>query len=223
MTAMRLLLPFLLLAVCSCEGEKTADDKETTPQNPTKETRSEPESPATGIPQIQRSYDMWERILTAEEKKVAKETEEPDERTVKQVVRGCDMLIKALEISIREEAKSSARFKHARMRSTLEDLRKQRSVVLREDQEIQSILKDAAAGIAPIPSGFTRAELEDNLADVKEEMRKLNGRLNDHKETMTKLEQALTAGETPEPEETMASRELEAVRALRKRAEALLR
>ncbi len=216
MTHMRAFCLLLLAAFVGC-----ADDESPQVSNGRKETRKtkpEPVAEPTGITQIQKAHDMWAKIVAAEEEKAKADV---DQVTVEQAVDGCEKLIKVLQDSIKADAKSSARFNYATMRDSLARLRREGDVLLREEQEIQTILRDAANDVAPIPSGFTRAELEDNLADVKEARRKHGGRLKAHSETMVELEKALQSGKAPEQHETLATRELAAVSALKKRAEAL--
>ena len=163
--------------------------------------QNEPVAEPTGITQIQKAHDMWAKIVAAEEEKAKADV---DQVTVEQAVDGCEKLIKVLQNSIKADAKSSARFKHATMRDSLARLRRQGDVLLREEQEIQTILRDAANDVAPIPSGFTRAELEDNLADVKEARRKHGGRLKTHIETMVELEKALQSGKAADGLQALA-------------------
>ncbi len=216
MMHMRTFCLLLLAAFVGC-----ADDESPQVSNGRKETRQakpEPVAKDTGITQIQSSYDMWAKIVAAEEKKAKADV---NQLTVEQAVRGLDNLITVLQIAIKEDAKASARFRLATMRAELARLGREGNVLLREVQEIETILRDAANNVAPIPSGFTRAELEDNLADVKEARRKHDGRRKAHLKTMAVLEKALQSGKTPEQGETLATRELVAVSALKKRAEAL--
>ena len=219
MRAFCLLLLFLFVAAfvgCADDGSPKVPEKK--PEKTPIEKKPEHVADPTGLPQIQKAYDMWAKIVAAEEKK-----KKPDrsKRTAEQAVRGCEFLIKVLQISIKEDAKFSAKFRHADMRRDLTHLRREKRVLLHETDEINAILHDADKKVAPIPAGFTRAELEDKLTDIKKAMAKLDERLKEHLETMTALEKALNSGATPEQGETLAKRELAAVLALKKRAEAL--
>jgi hypothetical protein len=208
-------LTLLLLGAACSDDESETGTQGTKPSAPVK--KKEPVSPPTGVSNIQENHSWWAEIFAREQKK-----ETPDPRTLRQVVQGCDMLITALEISIRHDAGMSTKLKHGRMRKELGAMEAERTKLFTEAAEVQRMIDDDAKGVAPIPAGHTRAELEDKIADIKAEVGKLDKKLKEHREEMIVVEKLLQSGERPEPGDTMATRELEAVKELKKKAEALL-
>ena len=69
MTRMRVFCLLLLAAFVGCTDDESPQAPETKPGNATPKKKPEPVAPETGIKQIQKSYDMWARIVAAEEKK----------------------------------------------------------------------------------------------------------------------------------------------------------
>jgi hypothetical protein len=213
-----LLLPLLLCVACS-PGDEPAKTPGGKRSNATAEPAKKPApaSPATGIAVIQRDHNMWAKLYEEQAgKKIA------DQKILKQIITGLDRLVLALELSIREQARDDVEMSHGRARGKLAKMKSDEQFALRELAEIRAILSDAAKGAAPIPSGFTEAELRDRLADQEEKLRVLK---NEREELIkkTRKQESLLKKETVSPqEETMATRELAAVKVLKKKAEDLL-
>ena len=211
-------LLLLVFAACSCEDDATTSGTTSNGPNGNKEPvqKTDPISPTTGIDKLQGFHKTYADLYDAEAKK-----EKPDLTHVRQVISACDILIIALELSIQLETKQTARLRHGRMRQELDKLNEQQVLASREAGEIQNVLDEDAKGTSPIPAGLTRAELEDKLSDIREQQRALGTQLNEHKATMAKLENALNSDQALAPGDTMATRELAAVKALKQKAEAL--
>ena len=209
----------ILLLFAACEKKPAPVDQD--PQ--AAEGRQPPgktglELPKTGIERIQRDHADAIARLDAEEQKEA-----ADPRAVRQVVELLDKLEIALGIAVKQEARNSLSHAQGLDRIRLAGFIKRRDALLREKQEIKQILSDAAKGVSPIPSGFTEAELKDDISDLTEAMRQLEKERAELVERMEQRHKLLTSGEPiPPREDSMAALELRNLAATRKRAEALL-
>jgi hypothetical protein len=213
-----LALPLMLCVACS-QGDDPARKQGdgNRPATPPDKMKNEPASAATGITVIQRDHNMWAKLY---EEEAAKEA--PDTKVLRQVIVGLDRLILALEISIREQARDDVEMSHGQARVKLAKMKEQEVYLLREQAEVRTILADAAKGAAPIPAGFTEAELRDRLADFDEKLRKLRNERAELVKKTDKHETLMKKETVPPQEETMATRELAAVKVLKKKAEDLL-
>lgn len=213
---MRSICLFLLLAAtgaCSDAPDTKPEENGAAPAGNGK--KKEPVSATTGITRLQKSHEMWAGVV----EELGREKPANPAR-VKDAIKGIDNLIKALEISIEMDAMQSTKVKHAHMRQALGQLRKDQIAKLEETREIQRMLDDDEKGVSPLPAGHTRTELADNLSDLAKARADIDKRIKDQIDAMTLVEKAIAGGK-PAPGDTMATRELEAVKALRKRAEAL--
>lgn len=215
---MRHLLLILPLALLACENGETTQAPPAKKDDEAKVVEKPLTRAVTGVAVLQRDHATYIEMIEKEEKK-----EKADPRTVKQVLKLLGILEQALERSAREQAVQDLKKQHSRGTEELGRIAKQRNFLQREKAEILQILANAAKGVAPIPSGFTEAELRDKLADFDEKLRKLKEGEDELLKEMQAQEKTLNSSEEVKPDpESMASRELVAVRETKKRAEALL-
>jgi uncharacterized phage infection (PIP) family protein YhgE len=208
----RLLIPTLLsigpalLAACD-------DTEPQAPQPATQgETRVPPSAPKMGLANIQeREDELAEEIADLERQ------EQPDPRIVQNVLKGIDHLILALDLSIAAEARQSLEASYARLYAERAALMDENNVLTTELRNIEAML----AGTEEIPEGFTRTELQDKLGDVRTKLEELKSKREAVQARMVEKKAQLDNDDAPVPEDSLAVREREALRELRKRAEAL--
>ena len=217
---MRHLILLLPLALAACD-DKPAGPDAPAPKGGAKaaETTRQPTRAVTGVAILQRDHAEYIEMIEKEEKKKTS-----DKATVKQVLKLLDVLEVALKRSVKEQAEQDLKKAHTRGQVELGRISKRRLSRQREKAEVMQILADAAKGTAPIPSGFTEAELQDKRADIEESLRELKKVEDKLLTKMEKQEAQLNSGkEIPPQEGGMASRELKTLQETRKRAEALLK
>ena len=214
---MRTLILLLSLVFTACDN--TPPKSKAPASKEVAKTTKPPTRAVTGVAILQRDHAEYIGMIEKEEKKKT-----PDKVTVKQVLKLLDVLEAALKRSMKEQAKSDLKKEHTRGQVELGQISKRRLTLQREKSEVMQILADAAKGTAPIPSGFTEAELQDKRADFEEALRELKNAEDKLLGTMEKQETLLNSGkEFPPQAGGMASRELETLLETRKRAEALLK
>jgi len=223
MIQMRTVLPLIALLLW-CLPLAACSDSGPAPAAPQAETTKDKEvvSPVTGLPQIQAQHDTH-RDAIEELERAAKAGTPAEARLVRQHLRGIDILIVAAEKSIGADTRHQVRMAHARLIQQHTLLYNKRDLINREIREIEEILQAHNKGVGEIPPGFTAAELADNLGDAREKARAVEKQIEEVKKEMKDKEDLLAEKEIPPQAETLASRELTALQALRKRAEALLR
>jgi len=215
----------LLLAAAACDRTPPAksqpNDVGASAKSP---ATDDPEAlPPTGITHIQKDHDRVGRLIAEWEEKV--EAGKPVERRlVEQAVSLVDKLIIAAEIGAREDNYQSTHMRRARMITKSSKLRQDWREALAEIAAMKKMLEDDAKGVAPIPEGFTEPEIKDRLGDWQEKARKAKEALDEHLAELKEVEDALrgSKGDLPQPEETLFTREVEDLKALKRRAEELL-
>lgn len=169
-------------------------------------------APPTGISSVEARH----RELAEE---VARLEQDPrrEERIVQGVVKAIDNLILVVEQSIRNDTRQMTQKRHGLLVTELGKAIARRGEMLAEAQRLDGMLAEGGS----VPAGFTREEVEDQRNDCKAEAAKAEAREKEVRSELKVLEDLL-AQETIEPtEETMATRELDALKALRAKAEAL--
>jgi hypothetical protein len=222
----RLGLLLLLLAACT-DAEKPSAGRPPAAALSPSPAPPPPESPTTGISKIQESYDLWLGVVTELERRAdAAKTSAgtaPAREELERAVRGARSVLLAAEIAARAEARELARKRHGLLASRHTDLLSERNATAAEAAEVEGILEQVEKGTREIPAGRTLAELKDVLADLRERVRELESERTELAAKMDELAAVIDAeGEPPLSEETLLTRELEAARALVRRAEALL-
>ena len=213
-------LALILCVVAACNREPTAVTVERSDGSRKTTEKPPPVAPTTGISQIQKGHDEIRREIA----KVEKELEggqRPQVWLVEQQVKLVDNLIVATERAIKEESRMQVRHSHGRLRKQESQLIERRTEVSTEIQEMRRLLDESAKGVGKIPAGFTAAELKDRLGDFQEMARELTKRQDELRAEMRRKEALLREETIPPQEETLFTRELEALVVTKKRVEAL--
>ena len=209
---MRRTIPLLLACLFAC------DNNASKPKAPpaVKKPVPEPVSPVGGIPRLRDHHRSAEEEIEALES-----AEKPDQKHVRQVLQSIDIGVQACERGIREEAKEMVRNAYAQQRKQQAELIRKKTLVWDEIREIDEMLAAIEKGVGTPPPGFTQSELEDARKDKHAAALKLDEELAALKPKMIEKEKLLAQEEVPPQGETLLTRQLEAFKALRKRAEAL--
>jgi len=214
---MRRALPLLLLLPFACDQEaksKTAVAR-TNPGPP-----KPPQLPTTGNPKIR---EMREGILEEVERAEAalQGGTKPAAHLVANWKKGIDNLIAATQLAITNEAAETARRSLASLREQQAVLDKRRNDLAEGMLEIQRYLDEIARGIGKPPEGFTEDELKDRLGERQEQARALEKDEDELRSKMQEQEDVLTKGPVAPPGETLHTHELDALKELRVRIDAL--
>ena len=214
------LLALILCVVAACDREPAVVAVKRADGGRKATVKPPPVAPTTGIGQVQKGHDEIRREIA----KIEKELEggkRPQVWLVEQQVKVVKNLIVAAELAIKEETRMQVRHSHGQLRLRESELIKRRSEVSTEIQEIRRILDESAKGVGKIPAGFTTAELKDRLGDFQEMSRDLNKQQDELRAEMRRKEALLREDTIPPQEETLFTRELEALEVTKKRVEAL--
>jgi hypothetical protein len=170
----------------------------------------------TGVPQIQKDTDAIRKDLAKIES-----SGKADPTTIDRVLQRIDFTLKATEIAIRAEARQMARERHGRLMQAQSRNLAAKNKAYAEVGDLEKMLEAHGKGEDTIPKGFTADEIRDRVSDLRAEIAKLAGEDADLRARMKELEDLLAQEVVPPVEETLLTREREALTALRTRAEAL--
>lgn len=215
------LLALLLLGVVACDGKKGKPGKPTPGGNTVKAKKPPPESPTTGISQIQKLHDELKEDILVQEKRVAG-GQPAEQRLVRGQLTGIDILIKSTEMAIGFDTRQTLQREHAVMRQSESRIIKARNETYGEVLEMQKLLQDHREGVGKLPAGFTEPELVDRLGDFKEAGSKLDKEWEEVRAQMAAKEKLLRLDVIPPQGETLFTKELAELKLTRKRVEALL-
>ena len=205
----------LILALAACTEEKS-------PVPPPKPRLvKEPTRATTGVRNIQRDYADMSTEITRLEERIAK-GEKPERWLVANQLQLVDNLIIAAERAEKEEARLDARHTMTRMRKELGQLEAERQKHFAEIVQIQIYLDEEAKGVGGIPPGFTAEELRDRLGDRREQAREIEKKKQALAEELGKVEDALKLETVPSTKRNIYTEEIEALRPLRSRIQAIL-
>jgi len=214
------LCPLLILAACdrsTPSPQAGAAAKQAAP-------KPAPVSPVTGISQIQKAHTDLEKEIGKLEQQVQKGGPVAP-WLVRSQIKMADHLILACKQSIPALRRQALEKRYGLQRKKQSALYKRRGELGAEIAEIRSKLDEASKGVGKIPEGFTRAELEDMAADQQEALRGLGKQIQELDKKMKANEDRLR-GKAPldlaATGDSLFARELEALQATRKRAQALL-
>ncbi|MHC4164572.1 MAG: hypothetical protein ACYTDU_01025 [Planctomycetota bacterium] len=213
------LLALTLLCVAACNGDRDA----TTIVDPGKSAtvaKPAPESPTTGISQIQKMHDELKEDLTEQEERV-KRGQPAEQRLVRGQLTGIDILIESTELAIVQDTLRMLRREHGLLRQKESKIIRARNENYAEVAEMETILANHANGLGSIPAGFSEAELKDRVGDFKEAVRKLEKEWEEVRAEMKKKEELLKLDVIPPQGETLFTKELAELKLTRLRVEAL--
>ncbi len=214
---MRRALPLILLLPFACDKEArpkaAVAAANTAPPKP-------PQLPTTGHPRIREAREgILEEVERAEQD--LKSGTKPPAHLVANWKKLVDNLVAATELAIKNEAAETARRSLGTLREQQAVLDKRRSDLAEGIIEIQRYLDEIARGIGKPPEGFTEDELKDRLGKRQEEARALEKEEDALRAKMQEQEDLLTKGNPPPQGETLHTHELQALKELRARIEAL--
>lgn len=208
--AFTLLLPFLATA---CNGDR--NPKPNNPGGKSAAAKPPPESPTTGISQIQKMHDELKEDIAVQEARV-KAGQPAEARLVRGQLTGLDILIRSTEMAIGLDTRQTVQREHAILRQKESRIIKARNEAYAEVLEMQQAIDNEA-----LPAGFTEAEIKDRIGDFKEQGRKLDKEWEELRAAMAKKEELLKLRVIPPQGETLFTKELAELKLTRKRVEAL--
>lgn len=208
------LLAVSLLCAAACNPDR--DPKSPGGGRSAATQKPPPESPTTGISQIQKMHDDLKEDIAAQEARV-KAGQPAEERLVRGQLTGLDILIRSTEMAIALDTRQTMQREHAILRQKESRIIKGRNETYAEILEMQQALDTNN-----VPAGFTPDELRDRIGDFKEQARKLEKEWDEVKAAMKKKEELLKLEVIPPQGETLFTKELAELKETRKRAEALL-
>lgn len=210
------LLAAALLCVPACNPDrepKPADD----PAGSTAAKRKPPpESPTTGISQIQKMHDTLKKDIAAQEARI-KAGQAAEQHLVRGQLSGIDILIRSTELAIANDTRQTIRREHAILQQQQGRIVKGRNQAYAEVAEMQQKIN-----ANDIPAGFTKEELEDRIRDFKEQAAELEKEWEEVRTAMQEKEELLKLEVIPPQGETLFTKELAALKETRRRVEALL-
>jgi hypothetical protein len=208
------LLAFTLLCVCACNGDRNPKSN-AKPGGKSAAARPPPESPTTGISQIQKMHDELKEDIAEQEARV-KAGQPAEERLVRGQLTGIDILIRSAEMAIVLDTRQTMQRQHAILRQKESRIIKARNEAYAEVLEMQRAIQNDA-----LPAGFTKEELEDRIGDFQETARKAEKEWETVRAAMRKKEELLKLDNIPPQGETLFTKELEELKQTRLRVEAL--
>ena len=215
------LLALTLLGVAACNGDKETRKNPTPGGNAVKVAKPPPESPTTGISQIQNLHDELKEDIAVQEKRVAA-GQPAVQRLVRGQLTGIDILIKSTEMAIVLDTRQTMQREHALLRQKESRVIRARNETYGEILEMDKILENHEKGVGALPGGFTEAEIKDRRGDFQEAGRKLDKEWKELRAAMETKENLLKLDVIPPQGESLFTRELTELQRTRKRAEALL-
>jgi hypothetical protein len=215
------LLALTLLGVAACNGDKDSRKNPKAGGNGAKATRPPPESPTTGISQIQKLHDELKEDIAEQEKRVAG-GQPAEQRLVRGQLTGIDILIKSTEMAITLDTRQTTQREHGILRQRASKVIRARGETYNEIAEMNTILENHEKGGGSLPAGFTLEELKDRRADFVKAAQKLDNDWKELRAAMESKEKLLKLDVIPPQGETLFTKELEELQLTRKRVEALL-
>jgi hypothetical protein len=208
--ALALLLPILATA---CNGDRNPTNAN--PGGKSAAAKPPPESPTTGISQIQTMHDELKEDIAIQEARV-KGGQPAEARLVRGQLTGIDILIRSTEMAIGLDTRQTVQREHAILRQKESRIIKGRNEAYAEVLEMQR-----AIDTDTLPAGFTKEEIQDRIGDFKEQARMLEKDWEEVRAAMRKKEELLKLEVIPPQGETLFTKELAELRLTRKRVEAL--
>lgn len=213
----RSLLPILLLLPLACDDENKAQVAAGTKAVPPKPPAV---LPTTGNPRIREMREgIVEEVERAE--KDLENGKKPGQDLIDNWKKGVDIAVTATELAIKAEAEESVRRSLATLRERQAVIDKRRNDLSEGILEIQRYLDEIERGVGKPPEGFTEDELKDRLGERQEQARALEKEEDGIRAEMQEKEDLLTKGNPPPQGETLHTHELEALKELKARIEAL--
>jgi len=212
------LLAITLLCVSACNGDR--DPKKNPGGKTAPVAKPAPESPTTGISQIQKMHDDLKEDIAEQEKRV-KAGQPTEQRLVRGQLTGLDILIRSTEMAIVLDTRRTVQLEHGLLRQKESKLIRGRNETHTEIAEMEKLLADHTKGVGALPAGFTEAELKDRLGDFREKAQEIEKEREDVRGEMRKREELLKLDVIPPQGETLFTKELTELKLTRKRAEAL--
>jgi len=213
------LFALTLLCVAACNGDR---DATIDPKPAATAAKPAPESPTTGISQIQKMHDELKEDIAEQEKRV-KAGQRPEQRLVRGQLTGIVILIKSTEMAIVLDTRRMVQREHGLLRRKESRIIRSRNENYAEVAEMETILANDAKGVGAIPAGFSKAELQDRIGDFKEKVRKLEKEWEGLRAEMKRKEELLKLDVVPPQGETLFTKELTELKLTRQRVEALLK
>jgi len=219
------LLALALLASCTEEPPPAPPRNPATPA-PARPADAPP-SATTGLVRLEEGLRTWREVVEELERKAAAAKGDasagPTPSEVAGAVEGVTNFLVAAELAVAAEARELVARRHALLVRSEAELHRRIGEGTAEAEERDRIIAGVLKGTREVPEGRTLAELQDSVADLREEIRQHHKDLADLKVQMADLE-ALLKQERIEPtEDTLLARERDAFKALLARAEALAR
>jgi hypothetical protein len=212
------LLAITLLCVSACNRDR--DPKKNAGGKAAPAPKPAPESPTTGISQIQKMHDdLMEDI--AEQEKQVKAGRPAEQRLVRGQLTGIDILIRSTEMAIVLDTRRTVQLEHGLLRQKESKLIRARTETHVEIAEMEKLLADHKKDAGSLPAGFTEAELTDRLGDFREQAQKIEKEREEVRRAMRQKEDLLKLDVIPPQGETLFTKELEELKLTRKRVEAL--
>jgi hypothetical protein len=215
----RALIPALVLLALACDKEPATGGAKTTSAKPVP-PKPPAVLPTTGNPKIRAMREDIVEEVNKAEKDLANGTK-PQAHLVANWKKGIDYLIAASELAVKNEAEDAVRSSHALLRARQSEIDKQRNDLAEGILEIQRYLDEIARGVGKAPEGFTEDELKDRLGERQEQARALEKEEDEVRAQMQEKEDLLTKGNPPPQSETLHTHELEALKELKARIDAL--
>jgi len=214
-----LLLTTLLVGLAAC-----GDDSGKTPtggqKNPAPTIDNPPPLAPTGAPRIQSMrQDLFETVARMEQE--VDEGRMPERRLFDELKRGIDVLTQATERAIAEEARQLVEHDLASLRVQQGELAKRRVDLVDGIREVSTMVDEIRRGVGRPPEGFTEDELKDRLGELQEQARALDKEDEEIRARMTEKEKLLAGDTVPPQGRTRYTDELDAIKELRARVDAL--
>ena len=212
------LLAITLLCVSACNRDR--DPKKNGGGQAAPAAKPAPESPTTGISQIQKMHDDLMEDIAEQEKQV--EAGRPaEQRLVRGQLTGIDILIRSTEMAIVLDTRRTVQLEHGLLRQKESKLIRARNETYGEIAEMEKLLDDFKKDAGSLPAGFTEAELKDRLGDFRKKAQEIENDREEVRRAMRQKEDLLKLDVIPPQGETLFTKELKELQLTRKRVEAL--
>jgi len=212
------LLAITLLCVSACNGDR--DAKKNPGGKPAPAAKPAPESPTTGISQIQKMHDDLKEDIAEQERQV-QAGQPAEQRLVRGQLTGIDILIRSTEMAIVLDTRRTVQLEHGLLRQKESKLIRARNETYGEIAEMEKLLDDFKQDPDSLPAGFTEAELKDRLGDFRKKAEEIENEREEVRRAMRQKEDLLQLDVIPPQGETLFTKELKELKLTRKRVEAL--